>query len=130
MIYSPNVPIIKDEEGKNVEALQYCAILTAAAVNKGVVKRQEPARVSEIEQVMKRRIRKVLSISLENNHRTLVLGSWGCGVFQNDPKDMAKYFKEIITNEYKNQFRKIVFAIYSRNERFITPFQEVFDSIS
>lgn len=126
MIYSPNVPIIKNEEGDNLETIEHCGIITAPAVNTGVVRRKEPEKISEIEKVMKRRIRKVLSISLENNHKTIVLGAWGCGVFQNDPKDIAKYFKEIIEGEYKNRFRKIIFAIYSRNERFIKPFQEEF----
>lgn len=126
MIYSPNVPILKNEKGENLETLQYCGIITAPAVNTGVVKKKEPEKVSEIEEVMKRRIRKVLSISLENNHKAIVLGAWGCGVFQNDPKDIAKYFKEIIEGEYKNRFSKIIFAIYSRNERFIKPFQEEF----
>lgn len=81
MIYSPNVPILKNEDGNNLEELISSAIITAPAVNAGVVKQREPERISEIEKVMKRRIRKVLAISLENGHTTIVLGAWGCGVF-------------------------------------------------
>lgn len=126
MIYSPNVPIIKDEEGNNLDDLVYCGIITAPAVNKGIVAQKEPKKIPEIEVIMKRRIRKVLAISLEHNHSSLVLGAWGCGVFQNDPKDISKYFREIIDTEFKDCFKKIVFAIYARNTRFIDPFYKEF----
>ncbi len=126
MIYSPFVPIIKDEEGNNVNKKEYCAIITAPAVNKGVVKNNEPEKLSEVESIMKRRIKKVLAISLENKHKALVLGAWGCGVFQNEPKDIAKYFGEIIKGDFLNKFDKIVFAVYSENEKFIEPFVKEF----
>lgn len=126
MIYSPQVPILKDEQGHNHNLLMTCGIITAPAVNAGVVKQREPNRLAEIETVMRRRIKKVLAIALEHQHKTIVLGAWGCGVFQNDPTDIARYFKEILEAEFKDTFTKIVFAIYSRNERFITPFIEQF----
>ncbi len=127
MIYSPFVPIIKDDEGNNLNKKEYCAIITAPAVNKGVVKTKEPERLSEVENVMRRRIKKVLAISLENKHKALVLGAWGCGVFQNEPKEIATYFKEIIESDFFNKFEKIVFAVYSKNEKFIEPFYNEFE---
>ncbi|MAX81710.1 MAG: TIGR02452 family protein [Crocinitomicaceae bacterium] len=127
MIYSPFVPIIKDEDGNNLNQQMHCAIITAPAVNKGVVKHREPGRLQDVEQVMKRRIRKVLAIARTNNHKTLVLGAWGCGVFQNDPNDIAVYFREVITSDFSHQFEKIVFAIYSSNPKFITPFMAEFE---
>lgn len=126
MIYSPYVPIIKDEEGNNLDRRIHCAIITAPAVNTGVVKRREPELIPEIESIMKRRIKKVLAIALEHNHKNIVLGAWGCGVFQNDPKDIALYFKEVIGTDFEKAFSKIVFAIYASNERFINPFLEQF----
>lgn len=127
MIYSPFVPIIKDEQGNTINSKEYCAIITAPAVNRGIVKLKEPQRLTEVETVMKRRIRKILAISLQNNHKSIVLGAWGCGVFQNDPQDIARYFKEVIESEFKNKFNTIVFAIYSKNERFIKPFINEFN---
>ncbi len=126
MIYSPYVPILKNEAGENVEELICCSIITAPAVNTGVVKKREPARVGDIETIMKRRIKKVLTIALEHHHTAIVLGAWGCGVFQNDPKDIARYFREILSGDFKDKFEKIVFAIYARNERFIQPFYDNF----
>lgn len=128
MIYSPAVPIIKDEAGNNLEELVTCAVITAPAVNTGVVKNREPERMAEIEQIMKRRISKVLGIALENLHRNIVLGAWGCGVFQNDPKDIARYFREVLAGPFQGQFERIVFAIYARQERFINPFLAEFSA--
>ncbi|WP_196886453.1 TIGR02452 family protein [Aureivirga sp. CE67] len=126
MIYSPNVPIFKSEDGENLDALEVCSVITAPAVNAGVVRNKEPQRVDEIEKIMKRRIEKVLAIALENNHKSIVLGAWGCGVFQNNPEEIALYFKEIIEGKFPNQFQNIVFAIYSNREHFVAPFEKYF----
>ncbi len=122
MIYSPKVPMFKKEKGDNLDQALAVSIITAPAVNTGVVQQREPERIGEIELVMKRRIAKVLAISANHGHRVLVLGAWGCGVFRNDPEKMAVYFKEVIESKFKNHFQKIIFAIYSKNERFINPF--------
>lgn len=128
MIYSPSVPILKNEKGNYLEELVTCAIITAPAVNTGVVKQREAHRLDEVELVMKRRIKKVLAIALANGHRSIVLGAWGCGVFQNDPNAIAQYFKEVIDTDFHTHFKKIVFAIYSKNERFINAFQKSFNN--
>mgnify|MGYP000342001044 CR=1 FL=1 len=65
MIYSPKVPILKDEAGNYLEDLVMASFTTAPAVNTGVVKQREALRLEEIEAVMKRRIGKVLAIALE-----------------------------------------------------------------
>jgi len=126
MIYSPKVPILKDEAGNYLEGLVTASFITAPAVNTGVVKQREPRRLKKIEVVMKRRIEKVLAIALEHGHLSIVLGAWGCGVFQNNPNDIASYFKEVTEGNFKNQFLQITFAIYANNERFIKPFREEF----
>ena len=128
MIYSPAVPILKDEEGNYLDDLKTVSILTAPAVNTGAVKRNEPKHIPKIEPTMRQRIAKVLAVALDNKHEVLVLGAWGCGVFQNNPIDIALYFQEILDSPaFRNRFSKIVFAIYARDERFIRPFQAVFE---
>ena len=127
MIYSPKVPIIREEEGQFMEELMTVSILTAPAVNAGIVRTREGKKAQQIEEVMRRRINKVLAIALAHQHETVVLGAWGCGVFQNNPDEIAQYFADSINDEFKNQFRRITFAIYAKNPRFITPFQQVFN---
>lgn len=126
MIYSPAVPILKDENGSVLETPLQTGVITAPAVNTGVVRKREPEKLDEIEPVMKRRISKVLRIALLHGHTSIVLGAWGCGVFGNDPDDIAQYFKEVIEAEYLYSFRQITFAVYAQNDRFIRPFIQAF----
>ncbi len=126
MVYSPSVPVFKDDAGNYLDQSVEISFLTAPAVNTGVVKRREPNRIEEIETVMRRRIDKVLAIAATNGYTHLILGAWGCGVFQNDPVLIAKYFRDSIEGKFKYVFQKTEFAIYSRNEKFITPFLEAF----
>jgi len=122
MIYSPSVPIIKDENGEMLDYFVKAGIITAPAVNTGVVRKKDVANIGRVEEVMKRRISKVLSIAISQGHQSIILGAWGCGVFGNDPNNIAKYFREVIEDKYLHSFKKIVFAVYAKNERFIKPF--------
>lgn len=126
IIYSPQVPLLKDDAGNYLPTLQKAGFITAPAVNTGVVKRQESERVGDIPKAMKMRLAKVLAIAKENGHQQLVLGAWGCGVFQNDPKEVAQYFQEVLEGDFKGVFELVVFAIYAKDTRFIQPFQELF----
>ena len=126
MIYSPNVPIIKNDAGNKLDKLYTTGIITAPAVNTGVVSKKEQKNLGKVEGVMKRRIKKVLAIAAVHGHNTIILGAWGCGVFRNDPNDIARYFHEVIEDGFRYSFKKIVFAVYSRNERFINPFYKLF----
>lgn len=127
MIYSPTVPILKDESGNVLETAPTVSILTSPAVNTGVVRRNEPKNIDKILPVMRQRIAKVLAVAAKHQHEVLVLGAWGCGVFQNDPQEIAQLFKEVLEQEFKYQFKRVAFAIYSKNERFITPFKALFE---
>ena len=126
MIYAPKVPIFKDEEGTLMEHMVCASILTSPAVNAGVVHRNEPDRIPEIEPIMRQRIAKVLLMGKLHQHHTLILGAWGCGVFRNDPVDIARYFRDAFDTSFNNQFEQVIFAVYSRNDRFIRPFIELF----
>jgi len=76
---------------------------------------------------MEVRIEKMLSLSLVEKHETLILGAWGCGVFNNNPKDIANLFHKHLNGKFKNQFKEVVFAIYAKNEKFIEAFKNVFE---
>jgi hypothetical protein len=42
--------------------------------------------------VLRLRAAKLLAMAYDNGHRRLVLGAWGCGVFRNDPAEVASAF--------------------------------------
>jgi uncharacterized protein (TIGR02452 family) len=45
----------------------------------------------------------------------MVLGSFGCGVFCLHSDEVANIFREVLNEpEFKNRFKKLVFAIYER----------------
>lgn len=126
MIYSPHVPIFKNDEGEYLDEPQKVSILTSAAVNAGVVRRQERNKIDQIIPVMYQRIEKVLAIAHRNDYKNLVLGAWGCGVFQNEPADIAKIFHELLTTKFENCFEEVVFAIKTNDEKIINPFLKKF----
>lgn len=126
MIYSPEVPILKDEEGNMLDRFLTASVITAPAVNAGVVRQEEPGRSEEIEPTMRRRIDYVLSIAKAHHHPYLVLGAWGCGVCQNEPKAIARYFADALSGKYAGNFRQVTFAIFDKSGNIISPFQELF----
>jgi uncharacterized protein (TIGR02452 family) len=56
-----------------------------------------------------------LRIALDNHHDSLVLGAFGCGVFNLKPIQVAGLFNEVLNEvEFKNNFKKITFSILER----------------
>ena len=56
----------------------------------------------------------ILCAALANDIDILVLGAFGCGAFQNNPRVVAKAYNDII-KKYRDQFDVIEFAIYCRD---------------
>jgi uncharacterized protein (TIGR02452 family) len=127
MIYSPNVPFFKNDAGELTENPYLASILTSAAVNAGVVRTQEPDNIHKIESEMRIRIRKMLTLCAVQGYEHLVLGAWGCGVFDNDPEMIAELFREKLTDHFAGCFRHIVFAIKTEDERIFQPFNTRFN---
>jgi len=124
VIYSPEVPVFRDDSGELLEEPYNLSILTSPAVNAADLPEE---RRDEIEPAMRGRIRKVLAVGLKHGHNAMVLGAWGCGAFGNDPHLMARLFKEQIHGDFRGAYGRIVFAIadWSPEQRFIGPFEEV-----
>ena len=104
---------------------------TCPAVNVGAMKTNNPSDLSRVEQVMLERMDKMLAVFVKHNVENLVLGAWGCGVFQNSPHDIARYFASFLTGngKYAKCFNKVVFAILgnSKKQENINAFREVFE---
>ncbi|MBI4815698.1 MAG: TIGR02452 family protein [Deltaproteobacteria bacterium] len=129
MIYSPGVPVFRsDRSGALLEEPYACAFLTAPAPNAKVVLEREPGRRAEVERAMSERITRALRICVKHGHRHLVLGAWGCGVFGNDPSYVAAEFRRVSSDEFRDAFDEVVFAVLdtSRERRFIGPFEANF----
>ncbi|MFY0673134.1 MAG: TIGR02452 family protein [Bacteroidia bacterium] len=118
MIYSPQVPVFKNDSGDLFEKPYTLSFITAPAVNAGVLLQRQAHLASEIEPTMKRRIERVLALAAEKGHHNLVLGAWGCGVFRNDPKIIANLFAKALLDggPFAGVFKKVVFAVLDRKE--------------
>lgn len=116
MIYSGQVPFFKDDAGLCLETPFYASVLTVPAPNAGVV--EKAAEVAEIGTTLERRINNILAVAEMQGHEDLVLGAWGCGVFGNDPEDVAVIFKECLDGPFKNVFRKVTFAVLDKTDVF------------
>lgn len=130
MIYSPRVPVIRDDDGVLLEN-PYCAsFLTVPAVNAGAVRNNEPKNVDRIAPTMIQRMERLLSVAVIQGHDYLILGAWGCGVFKNDAGNVAQWFYDhLIGNAtFQARFNTVVFAVtdWSDERRFIGPFEKRF----
>ena len=124
VIYSPNVPVIRDDYNNLIDKSWSVSILTSPAVNAGEVEGKDRELIAK---TMDKRIEKLLRTAIHHNHRNLVLGAWGCGVFANDGSTIASLFKKHIDS--MPYFDNIIFAIadISDDLKFITPFKNTFN---
>jgi len=110
VIYSPGVPVFRDDRGRLLDGPYRTAFLTAAAPNLGAILRNQPRHADDVPAVLRCRARRVLQVAAAHGHRTLVLGAWGCGVFRNDPPTVAHAFAEALREV--DRFDRVVFAIH------------------
>lgn len=125
LLYSPDVPVIRTDDGLLLENPYLISIITAAAVN---AKKVPINRQSEILPAMWTRILKVLSVGILQHHDAVVLGAWGCGAFGNHGNDIAALFHTALTDNFRGAYRQVTFAIvdWSLERRFISPFEAAF----
>lgn len=111
-IYSPKVPIIKNDQGETCE--RHCAsFITCPAINATSMK--HVGQVLYLEELVKR-VDMVLRTAVFHKETVLVLGAFGCGVFGNDVRVIAKTFETLLSKKYKGYFKHIVFAVISEED--------------
>ena len=114
MIYSPKVPVFRDDDGALLDTPYMASFISSPAVNAGAVRHNEPECATSIDSVNRQRARKFLWIANQHRHRTLILGAWGCGVFQNDPHAIARMFHDLLTGEFSAGFERVIMAVYDK----------------
>lgn len=126
IIYSPSVPWFRAADGRLLEEPFLASIITAPAPNakeffkKGVGGRQK------VQEVLSRRAAYVLEIAEYMGNSSLLLGAWGCGVFQNDAAEVAGIFMSLLRRgRFRDRFERVVFAVYdpSKSKETYTAFR-------
>lgn len=108
-IYSDSIVVFRDND------LKLCGpssinVITCPAVNKSVAIKKYSS--DKIYQEMYNRCKFILDVAIDNNQKNIILGAFGCGVFGNDPKDVANIFYDLfIKEDYLKYFTNIEFAI-------------------
>jgi uncharacterized protein (TIGR02452 family) len=112
IIYSPRVPVFRDDRGALLTKPYPVTFLTSAAPNLSAIRSNQPERAAEVPGALRRRAARVLAVAAANGHRRLVLGAWGCGVFGNDPATVAEAFAAALA---RYPMEHVVFAILGPN---------------
>ena len=122
-IYSPGVTVFRDnqETGFALREEPYqTSIISVAALNfkpdhktnNMEYRADDGGFTPEGEQVMCDKIRTIYRITLLNGHDSLVLGAFGCGVFQLKPDLVAALFKQVLgEKEFCSKFHTVAFAL-------------------
>ncbi|MET9082447.1 TIGR02452 family protein [Streptomyces sp. NPDC004237] len=116
VIHSPAVPVFRDDRGRLLAEPYRAGFLTAAAPNAGVIRRTAPERTGALPGALAVRAERVLEVAAAHGYRRLVLGAWGCGVFQNDPAQVAAAFRGLIApgGRFAGTFEHVVFGVLDR----------------
>jgi len=132
LIYSPAVPVLRADDGQWLPQPQLLDIITAPAVNAGALARNSPGLLPQLVPTMRQRLRLVLAVAARHGVEALVLGAWGCGVFGNEPRQVAQLFTEAMAEPgVRGRFRQLDFAIFDPKppHPVLRAFAEVLDPV-
>lgn len=115
MIYSPEVYIVKNNNGKSLQEHVPISVITMAACNRRVTVRRSEWD-SQVDEIMKARCRYVLMVAAAKKQEVVVIGLWGCGLFRNDPNKIIPNFKKVLEDELKGFFKLVMFVNVSNEQ--------------
>ncbi len=111
LIYTPGVTVFKSDtlspEMLPREKWFQADVVTCAAPDLSSMSVSD----TRLRQAHVQRFSRILSVCAENGDENVVLGAFGCGVFNNDPWIVADAAMEVVS-EFDGCFAKIVFAVY------------------
>ena len=109
-IYSPRVPVLRDDDEQLLAEPVLASFVTMPAPNRGAMRERDEAAIAA---TLRRRIGSIFAIAADRGYRRLVLGAWGCGAFRNDPAAVAAAFREVVdSSAWRSAFDTLVFAIF------------------
>jgi uncharacterized protein (TIGR02452 family) len=104
-LYTKDATILKDGIYFLLNKYVKADFITLPAINLNGKSKPE-----NYEELIENKIRLIFISAYYNNCDNLILGSWGCGVFKNNPVFIANSFKKII-EEKGSLFKNIIFGI-------------------
>ena len=107
MIWTHDVPVIRDNTGARLPEPMLCDFLTSPAVNRTVAKFLMTRRY--LDRVMERRITGIIRLAAAVHPQVLILGAYGCGEFGNKRERVYPMFEQAIT-QYLPDDITVIFA--------------------
>lgn len=127
LIYSRHVKILRDEKEKGLaNNYKYPDIVSISAPNIAAMKTAGlPVSKQHVEIDLFDKILRTLRAFKNERVRNLILGAFGCGRFQNDPRSTAKLFLDILSrDEFLGVFDEVYFDIYHDSDT-LNAFQDI-----
>lgn len=118
-IYAPDVHFYHN--GGDVT----CDVITCAAPNFSAGAKYANVDPATNSKALFSRIRFVLDVAAVQKVDTLVLGAFGCGVFGQNPTEVAEIMRDLAG---KYPFAEVIFAIPDPNHENYVSFAKVFDN--
>lgn len=118
--YTPDVRFFKDNTSR------LCDVITCAAPNFSAAHRYCAVTKEENSRILRSRISFVLNVMAAQNVSCPILGAYGCGVFGQDPTEVAQIFREELTSG-AYPFERAVFAIIPSDTKTLDAFKNVFE---
>lgn len=121
MIYSPRVPWFRATDSALLDGYFLASIISAPAPNAKEYLRSASADRRILKETILRRAGYILAVAESNGHGTLLLGAWGCGVFRNEPAEVAGAFmSQLKSRRFRNSFSRVVFAVFDPTKSLAT----------
>ena len=99
VIHSPGVPVFRDDRGRLLDDAVHRRIPDLAGAERRGDRRRTPRSAPPAARPPSpSRAERVLETAAAHGYRRLVLGAWGCGVFRNDPAQVAGAFRALLTD--------------------------------
>ncbi|KAL2430501.1 hypothetical protein ABEF95_009145 [Exophiala dermatitidis] len=133
VIYSPTVLVVRSSfanghllfDCRDPRQLPVISVISAAAIHKPATKKvpgTTPITSSldyareEDRELMKEKMRVILRTAIRNNHRKLVLGAFGCGVFENPANRVCEIWEAVFKEDEfsRGWWEDVVFAVLNR----------------
>lgn len=71
-----------------------------------------PITETSLKELLKKRIRNIFEVAIENDINVLILGAFGCGAFHNPPMLVATAFSDVLLeSRYTHAFEEVIFAV-------------------
>jgi uncharacterized protein (TIGR02452 family) len=126
-IYSHGVTFFRNDLGDLVDPYQ-ADVMTIPAPNLSAVPTECMGKArADVFEILDSRINNILAAAAFYHRHYLVLGAWGCGVFKNNPVQVAEFFRSHL-HQWGGYFKQVVFAIHdtSQDQTVMKAFRDTF----